>query len=227
MKYKSIILAILTSIIFIDADISISIFNSSFRVILNDGCLINPIQQVEYSDSIFTYKNWQPIDTTPKEKVKKIANVNFRDTIDEAPDNAVSRFIELNKDVIIDSWSKGVLPSVKMAQAIIESASGTSEICLAANNYLGIKCRSCDTTFNGWRIFKDKKDCFDYLDRLYNRAGRYKHLIGIKDVYVWTTQLRECGYATSQSYPESLMYNIMLYDLHKLDEIAFNKFSNT
>jgi len=229
MKAFLIILSILASIILLDADISISFFKVSFRLILNDGSR-NEIQQEDYEvciDSSLYFEEWKPVDTIDAKFTVHRQKVVFEDTIKSVPNNAVTKFIEENKEVIIDSWANGVLPSVKMAQAIIESASGTSDICVQADNYFGVKCHTCDTTYNGWRIFESKEDSFNYLDRLYNRMGRYKHLIGEKDILVWTTQLRECGYATSQTYPNSLMYNIMLYDLHKLDKIAFNKFSNT
>lgn len=145
----------------------------------------------------------------------------FTDTISKVPNDKVLAFIEQNKQECISSWEDGVLPSIKMAQAIIESASGTSKICREANNYFGVKCHVCDSTYNGWRIFKNKEHSFAYINRLYNNMGRYAHLIGEQDIFVWATQLRECGYATSKTYPYSLMYNIMLYDLQKLDSIAF------
>jgi hypothetical protein len=147
----------------------------------------------------------------------------FNDTIINVPEDKVSVFINDNKKMCIDSWEQGVLPSIKMAQAIIESASGTSEICKNANNYFGVKCHVCKNTYRGWKIFKDKKESFDYLDRLYNSKGRYGHLIGSKNIFTWATQLKECGYASSETYPQSLMYNIMLYDLYKLDSLAFKK----
>lgn len=228
MKAFLIILSILASIILLDADISISFFNRSFRVILNDGCANECQNQEVYLDSSLYFEEWIPVDTVKLKFAVHRQKVVFEDTIKRSiKSNKVTEFIEENKDAIIDSWASGVLPSVKMAQAIIESASGTSDICVTANNYFGVKCHTCDSTYNGWRIFESKESSFKYLDRIYNRMGRYKHLINEKDILVWCTQLRECGYATSESYPNSLMYNIMLYDLHKLDKIAFNKFSNT
>jgi len=227
MKAFLIILSILASIFLLDADISISFFKVSFRLILNDGNT-NKVEDYEVCiDSSLYFEEWKPVDTSQAEFTIHRQKVVFEDTIKSVPTNEVTRFIEDNKEYVIDSWASGVLPSVKMAQAIIESASGTSDICVTANNHFGIKCHTCDTTYNGWRIFDSKESSFKYLDRLYNRMGRYKHLIYQKDILVWCTQLRECGYAMSDTYPNSLMYNIMLYDLYKLDKIAFNKFSNT
>lgn len=150
-------------------------------------------------------------------------NANFLDSIDVVPNDEVSQFVEKNKELCISSWQDGVLPSIKMAQAIIESASGTSDICRKANNYFGVKCHSCDSTYGGWRIFKSKEHSFRYINRLYNSMGRYAHLIDETDIFTWATQLQDCGYASSESYPESLMYNVMLYDLYKLDSIAFKR----
>lgn len=228
MKTLLFIIAIFAFILLVDADISFKFYKCSFRLILNDGGIKQIKQDDVISDSLYQYKDWYCVDS-PKQKALQTIysrSQDFLDTIEKVPNNSVTIFIEANKESVINSWQHGVLPSVKMAQAIIESASGTSDICKNANNFFGVKCHSCDTTYNGWRFFKDKESSFSYLDRLYNRMGRYKHLIGEKNIFVWCTQLRECGYATSKSYPQSLMYNIQLYDLYKLDEIAFNKFHN-
>lgn len=147
----------------------------------------------------------------------------YNDTIKDVPKDEVYKFIQENKEMCIKSWDQGVLPSIKMAQAIIESASGTSRICKNANNYFGVKCHVCKNTYMGWRIFKDKKASFDYIDKLYNSMGRYAHLLKERSIFTWATQLKECGYASSETYPQSLMYNIMLYDLHELDSIIFKQ----
>ena len=169
MKAFLIILSILASIILLDADISISFFKVSFRLILNDGSR-NEIQQEDYevcTDSLFYFEEWKPVDTIEAKFTVHRQKVVFEDTIKSIPNNTVTKFIEENKDAIIDSWASGVLPSVKMAQAIIESASGTSDICVTANNYFGVKCHTCDSTYNGWRIFESKESSFKYLDRIY------------------------------------------------------------
>ena len=54
--------------------------------------------------------------------------------------------------------------SIKLAQAILESASGTSKLSKNANNHFGIKCHS---SWEGEKVFMDddkKNECFRKYD---------------------------------------------------------------
>lgn len=51
-------------------------------------------------------------------------------------------FIDKVKDIAISDWhNSGILPSITIAQACLESGWGTSELATKANNLFGIKAK--------------------------------------------------------------------------------------
>jgi LysM repeat protein len=122
--------------------------------------------------------------------------------------------------------------SITLAQGLLESASGNSELARKANNHFGIKCH------NGWEgetYLKDddaKNDCFrkyksaeesfaDHALFLTTRS-RYASLfeLGTTDYKGWAHGLKAAGYATNPSYAERLIHLIEKYELHKFDDGA-------
>ena len=49
---------------------------------------------------------------------------------------------------IADMKESGILASVTIAQAILESGYGTTELAINANNYFGMKCSLSGNTWN-------------------------------------------------------------------------------
>lgn len=119
--------------------------------------------------------------------------------------------------------------SITLAQGLLESASGNSELARNANNHFGIKCH------NGWEgetYLKDddaKNDCFrkykspeeSYADHalFLTTRSRYASLfeLGTTDYKGWAHGLKAAGYATNPSYAERLIQLIERYELHKFD----------
>ena len=119
--------------------------------------------------------------------------------------------------------------SIKLAQGILESGSGRSELAKNANNHFGIKCTS---DYEGDRYHRDddrKDDCF----RMYLHAGEsfrdhsiflttrkhYSNLftLDITDYKAWAKGLKEAGYATNPQYPELLIAVIEQNRLYEYD----------
>lgn len=122
----------------------------------------------------------------------------------------------------------GVPASIILAQGLLESAAGTSELAKNANNHFGIKCTS--DWFGGNYYYDDdsKGECF----RTYNDAGesykdhslflqrpRYQTCfeIAVEDYSGWAYRLKQCGYATDPLYPKKL---IKIIEDYRLDTIA-------
>lgn len=115
----------------------------------------------------------------------------------------------------------GIPASITLAQGLLESGAGCSELSRKANNHFGIKCHD----WGGAKIYY-KKDCYrkyrrvedsyrdhsDFLSR-----SRYKDLYKLKltDYKGWARGLKRCGYATDPSYAEKLIRIIELYDLNR------------
>lgn len=126
-----------------------------------------------------------------------------------------------------------------IAQAILESASGTSELAVNAHNYFGLKYRnnrcpsSCgiyhkigseqneDGTYSSsamqWFKFEDMeqgvKGYFDFIN-----ISTYKNLKEVADPKTYLKKIKSDGYATSLNYVENLINIIREYDLTKFDK---------
>lgn len=121
----------------------------------------------------------------------------------------------------------GIPASITMAQGLLESGAGTSELAKNANNHFGIKCTS-EWMGDVYRYDDDRKDeCFrvylnaeeSYKDHaLFLQRSRYARLftIPVADYGAWARGLKECGYATDPAYAQKLIRVIEDYNLASL-----------
>lgn len=126
-----------------------------------------------------------------------------------------------------------------IAQGVLESASGTSELAMNANNFFGLKwrenrCPSADGCYfkigseqnpdgsyaSGvmkWFKFPDMeagvRGYFDFINN-----SRYASVKGVTDPETYLKNIKAAGYATSLKYVENLMNVIKKYDLTKYDD---------
>ena len=137
-------------------------------------------------------------------------------------------YIDEYREVAIEQQRKhGIPASITMAQAILESAAGQSELATKANNHFGIKCTS-DWPGKTYKYDDNRQnECFrkyadvadSYEDHsLFLKRKRYESLFALSmgDYKNWAYGLKACGYATDPKYPEKLIRLIELYDLNKL-----------
>lgn len=125
--------------------------------------------------------------------------------------------------------------SIILAQGILESGAGQSDLATNANNHFGIKCHN---DWTGSKVYKDDdsaNECF----RKYNQASesykdhamvltgkkRYANLFNLPkgDYKAWAKGLKEAGYATDPKYPEKLISYIETYNLHQYDSKVLGK----
>jgi flagellum-specific peptidoglycan hydrolase FlgJ len=124
----------------------------------------------------------------------------------------------------------GIPASITMAQAIIESRSGSSPMAKKINNHFGMKCfsRTCkrghctnftDDTHKDFFInFKKPEESYRAHSQLLS-GHHYQSLFEHKGDYrAWAKGLRELGYATNPSYDRKLIEVIEHYKLYKLDK---------
>lgn len=143
---------------------------------------------------------------------------------------AYQDYFELYDDVAVEQMQKyGIPASITLAQGVLESGAGKSELAVKGNNHFGIKC-------NGWTGRKtyhdddERGECFrayknayeSYVDHSTFLKGspRYSRLFQLKrtDYKGWAKGLKACGYATSPTYAHRLIEIIELYGLHKYDK---------
>ena len=123
----------------------------------------------------------------------------------------------------------GIPASIIMAQALLESGAGTSELALNARNHFGIKCTS--DWFGGVYYYDDDSEgeCFrQYSDAaesfkdhaLFLQRPRYATCfeIAIEDYEGWAYRLKACGYATDPGYAKKLIKLIEDYKLNELND---------
>lgn len=131
----------------------------------------------------------------------------------------------------------GVPAAITLAQGILESRSGQSELVTRSNNHFGIKCRN---DWMGERVYHDddeKGECFrsyptaeqsykDHSDFLRN-SSRYAALFSLapEDYQGWAYGLKKAGYATDPKYAQLLIKLIDDYGLQQYTLIALNKIS--
>lgn len=115
----------------------------------------------------------------------------------------------------------GIPASITLAQGLLESGAGTSELSRKANNHFGIKCHEWDGA-----TIHYKRDCYrkyrsaeeSYRDHSeFLLRDRYQNLFKLKltDYKGWARGLKKYGYATDPSYAEKLINIIELYDLNR------------
>ena len=150
----------------------------------------------------------------------------------QMPNPKYLAYIEEWKDVAIQNQIYFGIPApIIMAQALLESGAGQSELAVKANNHFGIKCTS---EWLGGSYYHDddrKNECFrQYGDAaesfkdhsLFLQRPRYSTCfeIAVEDYEGWAYRLRECGYATDKNYAPKLIKLIEDYHLDTLGRHA-------
>ena len=130
---------------------------------------------------------------------------------------------------VSEMYRSGVPASITLAQGMLESGNGQSELARVSNNHFGIKCHN---NWKGGKVYYDddaKGECFrkyshpsesyrDHSDFLRFR-DRYKFLFDyrVTDYKAWAHGLKKAGYATDPAYPKKLIKLIEEYDLNQYD----------
>ena len=118
--------------------------------------------------------------------------------------------------------------SITLAQGLLESGSGQSDLARRSNNHFGIKCHS---DWRGGRVYHDddlRGECFRKYKRVedsyedhskFLKRSRYDRLFQLKitDYKGWARGLQKCGYATDRAYANKLIKVIEDYELYRYD----------
>lgn len=139
------------------------------------------------------------------------------------------QYFDSYKEMAIEQMMRYHIPaSITLAQGVLESGAGRSELAIKGNNHFGIKC-------NGWTGRKtyhdddENNECFraygsvaeSYEDhsKFLVSSSRYSSLFKLKqtDYKGWAYGLKSCGYATNPRYAIQLIDIIQLYQLYEYD----------
>ena len=186
---------------------------------------------------------------TPPTENKVVAAAEKSKTTEKAIDPKQSiamstiEYINTFKDIAMEEMRAYKIPaSITLAQGIIESTSGNSDLTKRSNNHFGIKCHKGwegDHTLHDddekgecFRVYKDPQNSYKDHSLFLTTRSRYASLFALKsgDYVGWAQGLSEAGYATDRRYPAKLIGLIEKYDLHKYDAevlgIPFKKVEN-
>lgn len=148
-------------------------------------------------------------------------------------------FIQSVAPGAIEGWHKyGVLPSVTVAQAIVESGWGRSGLSTSAHNLFGIK-----GSYNGHSVTMRTREVYggrsvyvnaafrayannsesvaDHGNFLYSNR-RYRNLLGDTNYASVARKLQQDGYATDPNYANTLIRFVQMYGLNQLDSVAIS-----
>ena len=142
-------------------------------------------------------------------------------------------YINIYKDIAVAEMKRSGIPaSVTLAQGILETESGNSDLVKRSNNHFGIKCKSTwtgetvthtdDAPDECFRKYKQPADSYkDHSDYL-RSAPRYASLFQLEpgDYKGWAYGLKRAGYATNPKYPQILITNIERYNLQQYDALG-------
>lgn len=118
--------------------------------------------------------------------------------------------------------------SITLAQGLLESGAGYSELARKSNNHFGIKCGNWrgatvrhddDARQECFRAYDDPVDSYEDHSLFLKRGARYAFLfrLDITDYKAWARGLKQAGYATDPSYANRLITIIEDYELYKYD----------
>ena len=134
----------------------------------------------------------------------------------------------------LDMQKKGVLASLTIAQAILESGWGESELTLKANNLFGIKATASwrGATYaiktreyvnnDPYTITADFKAYHSWEESISDHSellqnARYSKVLNTSDYKVACEEVYKAGYATDPNYPTKLITLIEQYNLQQYD----------
>lgn len=164
--------------------------------------------------------------------------LSFQATAQVPPTKAeiIKNYIETYRELAIAEMQRtGVPASIKLAQGILETEAGRSNLVRRSNNHFGIKCKN---DWTGPKVYHDddaKGECFrayasavdswkDHSDFLRSRSW-YASLFNLAgdDYKGWAYGLKAAGYATNPKYPQILIKYIEEYNLNDYSLIAMGK----
>ena len=143
------------------------------------------------------------------------------------------QYVDQWSSVAVDQMNRYHIPaSITLAQGLLESGAGRSDLAQRGNNHFGIKCH------NGWtgptvyfdddqrndcfRSYKSAYESFEDHSRFLVNGQRYRSLFSLKpnDYKGWARGLKAAGYATNPKYADRLIEIIEVYKLYEYDSVS-------
>jgi LysM repeat protein len=143
---------------------------------------------------------------------------------------AYENYIRQYGNLAVRQQKKYHIPaSITLAQGILESGAGQSELARKSNNHFGIKCHSDwkgekvyhddDSRNECFRKYKNVEDSYEDHALFLTERSRYADLfkLNVRNYQDWARGLQKSGYATDQAYANRLIKLIEDYELSRFD----------
>ncbi len=155
----------------------------------------------------------------------------------QKPANRITyqQYIDTYKEIAIKKMMEYRIPaSITLAQGLLESGSGNSDLSVSANNHFGIKCHKewtgmtyiMDDDEKGecFRKYASSEESFNDHSLFLTTRPRYAGLfqLDIHDYKGWAHGLKAAGYATNPRYAEMLIKIIEENQLYLYDSGGVN-----
>ena len=163
---------------------------------------------------------------------KQTSNTKLTSTISTARDSYES-YILTYYPIAVEQMHKYNIPaSITLAQGLLESGAGKSQLARSSNNHFGIKA---DNSWNGkrtssmdngrmcyFRKYDNVRESYEDHSKFLANRTRYAFLFKLdkKDYEGWAKGLKKAGYAEDKAYPTKLISLIERYDLGKYDRYS-------
>ncbi len=151
----------------------------------------------------------------------------------DAAQHYVNKYASL---AVLESVKSGIPASVILAQGIIESGSGNSDLTRRSNNHFGIKWNSgmpyehtqaLDDDYDkagkkipsNFVVYANTEESFKHHTEFLMHNSRYHTLFQLArtDYAGWSKGLQDCSYATEKTYAQTLLRTINKYHLDSYD----------
>ena len=163
----------------------------------------------------------------------------FSTTFAQSDKDRIEAYVNQYKDLAMAEMMRtGVPASITLAQGILETAGGQSDLASVANNHFGIKCKNEWTGETMLHNDDAKNECFrkyasvedsykDHSDFLKGRPN-YAFLFKLDptDYEGWAKGLKKAGYATSSTYSQALVKMIVENNLQQYSLLVLQKGDN-
>ncbi len=139
-------------------------------------------------------------------------------------------YINKYSPIAVSHMQKHRIPaSITLAQGLLESGAGQSDLTKRSNNHFGIKCHrnwsggrvyaKDDTPNDCFRKYRRAEESFEDHSQFLVQGTRYRSLFRLSptDYKGWARGLQNSGYATDKAYANKLIKLIEDYQLYRFD----------
>jgi LysM repeat protein len=149
---------------------------------------------------------------------------------------SIEEYVNTYKEIAMEEMKRtGVPASITLAQGILETENGNSELVKKSNNHFGIKCKedwkgpsvshTDDAPWECFRKYETAEESYRDHSNFLRTRKYYASLFDIdpSDYKAWAYGLKKAGYATNPQYAQQLIKYIETYNLQQYSLIAMGK----